>query len=340
MNQITELKLKLDQPKSIVILSHRNPDGDAIGSSLAVYHYFINKGHSVKVIVPSEYPSFLSWMPNVQDIVIYDIDKEMSEYLIVNANVIFCLDFNSIDRIDRMGEFVVSNTSATKILIDHHLYPENFTDYLFSDTSASSTCEMVYDFLRDLDSPFAITPLIGDCLYTGMVTDTGSFKYATSPKLFRTVANLLEIGVDDYRIQQLIFNQLPAKSLRLLGYCLYKRMQILEEFHTGIISLSRKDFEVFNIQRGDTEGIVNYLLTLKEVKLAILVTEQPNNIVKLSLRSKGDLSAQEIARAHFNGGGHKNASGGHSFMHLNNTIAKIKEILPLYKQKIIQSKGY
>jgi phosphoesterase RecJ-like protein len=222
---------------------------------------------------------------------------------------------------------------TTKVLIDHHIDPEPFADFMLSDTSASSTSELIYDFIHLLGQGKEIDPLVGNCLYTGIVTDTGSFKYSTSPKLFRIVAHLLEIGVNDYLLQDLIFNCLPEKQLRLLGHCLANRMEILEEYQTGIITLSRKDYERFNIQRGDTEGIVNFLLKLKKVKVAAFITEQPN-IVKLSLRSKGDFSVQEIASRYFKGGGHKNASGGFSHLGLRKTVAKFKEILPLYKDQL------
>ena len=197
-------------------------------------------------------------------------------------------------------------------MIDHHLYPDDFCDYTFSDTSASSTCEMIYDFITGLDEAEKLTIPLGECLYSGILTDTGSFKYSTSSKLFRVVAGLKDMGVDDTMLQNLLFNSLPEKNLRLLGYCLNNCMEILPEYKTGIISLTKEDYEHFDIQRGDTEGIVNYLLMMKEIKLAAFITEQPT-IVKISLRSKGDFSVQEIAKKYFRGGGHKNASGGASF---------------------------
>ena len=231
-----------------------------------------------------------------------------------------------------MGE-VIATLDCPKILVDHHLYPENFADYVLSDTTASSTCELVYDLLEMLDDKKMIDPIIGECMFTGILTDTGSFKYSTSPKLFRIVAELLEKGVDDYSLQDLIFNNATEKQLRLLGHCLHNRMEILDEFKTGIITLTKNDYENFNIQRGDTEGVVNFLLTMKNVKIAAFITEQPT-IVKISLRSKGDFSVQEIARKHFKGGGHKNASGGASYAGLTATVNKFKKVLPEYLEKI------
>jgi len=332
MENIHELKSLLAIPKDVLITTHRNPDGDAIGSSLGLYHYLNKLGHTVRVITPSEYPEFLAWIPDTEKIIIYDIDPELSKEVVERSDIIFCLDFNSLDRIDKLGELVGAR-NAVKVMIDHHLYPEPFADHVFSDTTASSTCEMVYDFIEKIGDRKLLDRLIGECLFTGIVTDTGSFKYATSPKLFRIVADLLELGVDDYLLQDLIFNSLKEKHLRLLGYCLYHRMEILDEYQTGIITLTKEDYATFDIQRGDTEGIVNYLLKIKNVRLAAFITEQPT-IVKLSLRSKGDFSVQEIARKHFKGGGHKNAAGGASFRSLRATVNRFKAILPEYQREL------
>ena len=332
MENIQELKTLLSIPKDVVITSHRNPDGDAIGSSLAVYHYLIKRGHVVQIIFPSEYPSNFAWMKDANKILIYDNEPEISEQMLKKADVIFSLDYNALDRIDKMGD-IIGTLDCPKILIDHHLYPENFADFVLSDTTASSTCELIYDWLEMMDEKKMLDPIIGESIFTGILTDTGSFKYSTSPKLFRIVAELLERGVDDYSLQDLIFNNATEKQLRLLGHCLHNRMEILDEFKTGIITLTKKDYETFNIQRGDTEGVVNFLLTMKNVKIAAFITEQPT-IVKISLRSKGDFSVQEIARKHFKGGGHKNASGGASYSGLSATVNKFKSVLPQYLEKI------
>ncbi len=329
MEYSTEIRELLQIPKDIVIVTHRNPDGDAIGASLAMYHYLKLLSHSVHVISPSEYPDFLSWMPEIDHTVVFDVDEERTQKLIDRAEVIFCLDFNSLDRIDKVGDLVSNQKKATIILIDHHLHPEGFADYTYSDTSASSTCEMIYDFITGLGDRNKIDDPIGESLFTGILTDTGSFKYSTSAKLFRIVADLIELGVDDYKLQDLIFNSLKEKHLRLLGHCLNNRMELLPQYKTGIITLTKEDYTEFDIQRGDTEGIVNYLLKIRDVKIAAFIMEQPT-IVKISLRSKGDFSVQEIARKHFRGGGHKNASGGASFQSLSGTVKRFKDILPKY----------
>ncbi|HRD80089.1 MAG: bifunctional oligoribonuclease/PAP phosphatase NrnA [Saprospiraceae bacterium] len=332
MENIHELKAQLASPKDIVIISHRNPDGDAIGSSLGLYHYLLSQGHAVHVVLPSEYPDAFLWMPGIQNIIVFDSDQERTREVCERAQIIFCLDFNSLDRIDKVGE-IIQPLNSVKVLIDHHLYPEPFADYVMSDTTASSTAEMVFDFIVLMGHRPDISRATADCVYTGIVTDTGSFKFSTSPKLFRIVAELLELGVDDYKLQDLIFNSLDEKQLRLLGHCLYNRMEILPEYRTGIITLTKEDYEHFDIVRGETEGIVNYLLKMRDITMAAFITEQPS-IVKISLRSKGDFSVQDICRKHFKGGGHRNASGGFSFQPLKVTLRKFKELLPEYKDAL------
>ena len=301
MENIKELKALLAYPKDIVITTHRNPDGDAIGSSLAVYHFLNKLGHVVRIVSPSEYPDVFSWMKDIDKIIVYDTDPEESQEVIERADIIFCLDFNALDRIDKVGE-LVARARGVKVMVDHHLYPEPFAEFMLSETSASSTCELVFDLITGLGWKEHMDRNIGECLFTGILTDTGSFKYSTSAKLYRIVAELIEFGVDDYKLQDRIFNSMKEKHLRLLGHCLNNRMEILEEFQTGIITLTKEDYAYFDIQRGDTEGIVNFLLKVKNVKVAAFITEQPT-IVKISLRSKGEFSVQEIAQRHFKGGG-------------------------------------
>jgi phosphoesterase RecJ-like protein len=330
MENLEELKKLLSYPKEIVITSHRNPDGDAIGSTLAMYFYLQSLGHTVWMVIPSEYPDFLEWMPGINDILVYDLKQERSKELVERAEIVFCLDFNALDRIDKLGEILHQRENVKIVMIDHHLDPEPFAHFAMSEPMASSTCEMIYDFLGMLGHQNKIDIVIAESIMTGILTDTGSFKYGTSPKLYRVVADLVEFGVNDYELQDLIFNSLKEKHLRLLGHCLNNRMEILEEYSTGIITLTKEDYAKFSISRGDTEGIVNYLLKVRNVKMAVFITEQPT-IVKISLRSKGDFSVQEIAQKHFKGGGHRNASGGFYFLSLEETVKKLKELLPRYQ---------
>jgi bifunctional oligoribonuclease and PAP phosphatase NrnA len=215
------------------------------------------------------------------------------------------------------------------------LYPDPIADFMFSDSSASSTCEMVYQFINAMGDNLKINPKVGDAIYTGIITDTGSFRHATNASIFRIVADLIEHGVNDTAIQDFIFNSQKEKNLRLLGHCLANRMEYYPEYRTAMIWLSKKDYEDFEIGRGDTEGIVNYMLSIRDVKLAAFIHNQPT-IVKLSLRSKGDLDVQEICKKHFNGGGHKNASGAFTHDSLKTTIQKFKDLLPQYKAELLK----
>lgn len=332
-NDILELKAYLTLSRDISIIAHRNPDGDALGSALGL-KLFLNKlGHKVSVIMPSEAPNIFRYLPDIAQIAVFDLEHDRCRALLDNADCIFCLDFNSLDRIDKLGENV-QFSKAKKVLIDHHLDPEPFADHIFSDTSASSTCELVYRFIDDLDKKDLVDREIGKCLFTGLITDTGSFKYATRPYTYEVAAKLKEAGVDDYKLQDTIDNSLKEKHLRLLGHCLTNRMEVLTEYGVAIIYLTKQDYEDFDIQRGDTEGIVNQMLKMKNVKVAAFITEQPT-IIKVSLRSKGDISVQEIAANHFNGGGHKNASGAGVYAKLEDVIEKFKRVVPRYLDRVI-----
>jgi bifunctional oligoribonuclease and PAP phosphatase NrnA len=328
-----ELKQLIKVPQNVAIFSHRNPDGDAIGSSLAMRHYLEQYGHTVHVIFPSEFPEEFEALPGSGDILIWDIHTEESKQVLQRKNFFIFLDFNSLSRIDRVGEFI-KELPGTRLMIDHHLYPDPIADYMFSEPEASSTCEMVYQFISGMGDVLKINPTVGKCIYTGLVTDTGSFRHATNPTLFRIVADLVERGTDDASVMDMVFNSQKERHLRLLGHCLNNRLEIFPEYRTALIWLSKRDYEIFGIQRGDTEGIVNHLLTMKDIRLAAFIHNQPT-IVKLSLRSKGDLDVQEICKKHFNGGGHKNASGAHTYDSLKATIDKFKAILPEYKAQLL-----
>lgn len=332
MQDLLLIKNALQFPQEVVILSHRNPDGDAIGSCLAWKHYLLQKGHKVQVILPSEYPVNFAWMPHSEEITIYDLQPEKSKKIIESASMICCLDFNSLDRIDKMSETVKAST-AFKIMIDHHIDPETFAQAMISDEHASATCELIFDTIQNLGEEHLINQTVAECLYTGILTDTGNFVHAVTPAVMRTAARLLELGVDNDKLQILIFKNMPEKQLRLLGYSLYHRMEILPEYKVGLIFLTKEDYAKFGISRGDTEGIVNYMLQLKDVDIAALITDQ-NGIIKFSFRSKGDISVQTLAREHFNGGGHKNASGGYQHTSLREAIDKFKYVIPKFVQSI------
>lgn len=315
-------------PAKVVIVSHRNPDGDAIGSCMALAGVLQSMNHVCTVVFPSEYPVNFSWMADLEHSLIWDVLPEEVIEKLQHAELIFCLDFNSLERVDKMGAYIESSP-ARKIMIDHHLDPEPFADYMYSRSDASSTCELVFDFVEEAGWLNYLSPNVIAALYTGILTDTGSFRHATNARIFEIMAELKRRGLDDYWINDQIHNVLPEKNLRLLGHALLNRMEVITEHSAGIIYLTKADYEDFDIQRGDTEGIVNYILTIKGIQLAAFITEQPN-IVKLSLRSKHDVDVQSLARNHFNGGGHKNASGGYTYEPIDKAIRRLKKVIPDY----------
>lgn len=325
LSDLDEIKTAVERPSRSVILSHRNPDGDAIGSSLGLMHFLKQKGHTVHVIFPSEYPTDFEFLSGAKDILISDIEPDVVKETLDQANIVWALDFNALDRIDKTGE-MVNELDCVKIMIDHHIDPEPFADMMVSRTAASSTCELMYDVIMTGWGKLDMSPTIGTCLMVGILTDTGSLSYAISSELLHKVANLLDMGVDYIDLQQRIFNAAEEKHIRLLGHCLANRMELFADQGVGIIYLNKQDFIDFQIQRGDTEGIVNQLLKLKMVKIAVFITEQPN-IIKFSFRSKGNISVADICRKHFNGGGHKNASGGYMHSSLGAAIQKVKDVL-------------
>jgi len=324
----------LQNAKNLVITCHKNPDGDAIGSNLALYNYFINKGFNVKVIVPNDFPDFLKWLPNSETILIYDENKEEADSFINNADIIFSLDYNSLHRTGAMQE-ILKKASANFIMIDHHQQPEDFAVVTYSDTSICSTCQMVYHFIDSLGDLKELNKEIGECIYTGIMTDTGSFRFrSTTSTTHRVIAQLIDLGVDNAQVHQNVYDNNSYSRLQLLGKAL-NNLKTIPELNTAYISLSSEDLKRFNAQKGDTEGVVNYALSLKGVKIAALFKEDiDQGIVKMSFRSKGDFSVNELARTHFNGGGHINAAGGISTDSFNDTIEKFISILPNYKNEL------
>lgn len=329
---IEVLRDGLSRPRKIVVTTHQKPDGDAMGSSLAMYHYLISKGHQVTVVTPTDYPEFLKWMPGNDKVVIYEQKKMPAEKAVQEADIIFCLDFNALHRIQPI-DGLVGDALSYKILIDHHLEPEDFTDLRFWDIKASSTCELTYDFIHLLEETPDLSIDCCSCLYTGLLTDTGNFTNgATTAKAMKLAAQLLENGIDFMEIQEKLFNNNSESRMRFIGNSLLNRMVIVPEIETAYITVNKEDGRQFNLQPGDTEGLVNYGLGIKGIKLSILIKEEPG-IIKLSFRSKGDLNVNEFARQHFNGGGHKNAAGGKSNEKLDVVIKKIVDLLKLSKAR-------
>lgn len=334
-SDIDKIKELLSTPQKIVITTHFKPDGDAMGSSLGLYNYLIQKGHAVTVVTPSDYPSFLNWLPGNDTVVTFFENPEKSKQLIADASVIFCLDFNDISRIEGLAPFVKDST-ATKLLIDHHLDPHDFAQFIYSDTNACATCEMIYKFISMMDDKKLINKAVAECLYTGIMTDTGSFKFAcTVSETHRIIGELIDAGAENFKIHEAIYDTHTQDRLRLLGFSITEKLQVFEEYHTALISLSEAELNRYNHKTGDTEGIVNYALSIEGIVFAALFIER-KGLIKISFRSKGNFSVKEFSRDNFNGGGHKNASGGMSLLSLEDTVAKFISLLPQYKGQLAQ----
>lgn len=333
MTRFEELKNLLSKPKQIVILSHRNPDGDAIGSSLAMNHYLTRLGHKCDMIVPNEFPKFLKWMDGAKDIQIAEYSPSNSRNLVENAELIFILDFNTTSRIDEVGQWVEKST-APKVMIDHHQQPQEF-DFMYSDTEIPATCQMIYNFIEAMGHLDLIDRSIGECIYTGIMTDTGNFRFKnTSAATHRIVAELMDKGVEADRVYNHIFNTQSPDRLRLLGKVLGS-IRILPEYRTAFMYLTRKQQLKYNTQKGDTEGFVNYGLGIDNFIFSVIfIEDMQKNFYKISFRSKGNFDVNEFARKYFNGGGHINAAGGRSDLTLKETLDKFEKLLEQHKEEL------
>ena len=325
------IKTLLNAPQKIVIIPHKNPDGDAIGSTLGLWHYLKGKGQDATIIVPNDFPKFLKWMPGTEQIVNFEKDASKAKSLINKASVIFTLDFNHLGRIGQLQP-LLEDASATFVMIDHHQEPDGYAKITYSDVSMSSTCEMVYNVIEGLNDIDFITPELAISLYTGIMTDTGSFKYSsTTSRTHSVVAKLIERGAKNTEAHNKVYDTNTPSRLHLLG-CALKNMVILEEYNTAFITLSQAELDAYDYKKGDTEGFVNYGLTLEGIVFAVIFIEnKEEGIIKISFRSEGDFSVNEFARAHFNGGGHTNAAGGRSDISMEETTKLFKSLLPKYK---------
>ena len=327
MKDLQALKTLLSTPKKIVITTHANPDGDALGSSLGLSAFLAKGGHQAQVITPTGYPEFLHWMKGNESVIINkDSNKKLIKTAFSQAEVIFCLDFSSLKRINDLGEMVASST-AKKVLIDHHLNPESFADYEIWETKTSSTAELVYDFIVSLEGQAEIDPDMADSLYAGIMTDTGSFRHpSTSAKTHRVVADLIDAGANANMVSRLIYDTNSLNRLRFIGYALMEKLVVNEEAKVAYFVITGEEHERFHLKSGDTEGLVNYALSIKDVEVAAIIMERDDEI-KLSFRSLGDRAVNTFASEHFNGGGHKNAAGGHSSESLEVTFNKFKDLI-------------
>lgn len=326
---VVKVKKAIEQVDKVVIVAHVGPDGDAMGSTLAMWHYLMMLEKEPVVIVPTPFPSFLGWLPGAENVLDYENHREKADELIAEAELIFALDFNQSSRLANM-EAAIVNAPAPKILVDHHLYPGDFARVVVSYPEISSTSELVFRLICRLGDFANINLACAECIYTGMMTDTGAFTYnSNKQEIYTIVSELIKIGVNKDEIYRKVFNTYSADRIRLMGYCLYNKMKVYPESKAALITLSGEEMAQFNFQNGDAEGFVNIPLSIEGVDFSVFMREDPEK-VKISLRSQGTFPANKVAAELFNGGGHLNAAGGESYLSLTETIQKFEAALPDY----------
>ena len=335
MNKKSVIQLKgiLDTPQKIIIITHWSPDGDAMGSSLGLYNFLRKRKHKVKAITPNEYPSFLFWMQGNDEVVNYSTNPLLAKKEIEKATVIFCLDFNSLKRIGQLGD-ILNKSKAIKVLIDHHPQPDDFADIMLHDAKACSTAELVFDMIDLLGEKKSLDKNIANCLYTGIMTDTGSFRFpSATAKTHRVISELIQAGAENFKIHDYIYDDNTENKVKLLGYSLSEKLKVLQEYNAAFISLSADELKKFEYKKGDAEGLVNYALSIKGIKFSAFFVER-DGMVKASFRSKGKFNVNLFARRHFEGGGHQNAAGGISQLSIDETVSKFIGLLSLYKREL------
>lgn len=330
----SQIKELLNTSKNCVIIGHKNPDGDAVGSTLALDLFLKAIGQNSQVVLPNDFPDFLKWLPSTDTIYNFEKHNQQAVKSIEEADMIFTLDFNSLSRVGDVQPFLEKST-AKFVMIDHHQQPDDYAFITYSDAKMGSTCEMVYHFIDALDGEQYITAKIATLLYTGIMTDTGSFRFpSTTATTHRVIASLMEHGAQNAEIHQNVYDTNSPSRIKLLGIAL-DNLVVLKEYHTAYITISQKELDDNNFKKGDTEGFVNYALSVLGIIFAVIFIEnKQENIVKISLRSKGDFSVNEFARKHYNGGGHTNAAGGRSELSLTDTVTHFISILPAYKDAL------
>lgn len=317
--------------ETIVITTHHKPDADALGSSLGLRNWLVNMGKKAVVITPTDFPKFLDWMPKRKSVLVYEGNEDESKKLVAEAGIIFCLDFNDLKRINKLGEYV-EQSPATKIMIDHHQEPTDFAQFQYHTIETSSTCELVYNFLHDSKNLNLLDEDIASCLYAGIMTDTGGFRHGnTSSKTFRVAADLLELGADNVAINQEILDQYSLSRFKLIGFSLYEKLRLIHNDKVAVLSMTAKELSKFHVQTGDTEGLVNYGLSISGVELSVLIIDRTER-VKMSFRSKKRFPCNIFAKENFSGGGHYNASGGQSELTLEQTVTKFEQVIENYSE--------
>ncbi len=328
---IQAIQQLLATPKKIAIIPHRSPDGDAMGSTLGLYHFLLKNNQHPVVISPNEFPEFLAWMPGSDAVKIFEKDKKNCTKILEEAELIFTLDFNALHRVGEM-ENVLNKLKAPFVMIDHHQSPDDYAAVTYSDTSFGSTCEMLYNFISFLGKKSDIDKTIGTCIYTGILTDSGSFRFPkTTGTTHRIIADLIDLGVENTEIPTLLFDNSSYGRLQLLGRAL-QNMKILTDKKTAYTTLTQDELDTFDHIKGDTEGIVNYGLSIKGIVFtAIFIENKEEKIIKISFRSQGDFDVNQFARSYFNGGGHRNAAGGKSEVSMEETVSKFENLVSKLK---------
>jgi len=326
----------LEGKKKISIIPHENPDGDAIGSALGLGQILKNRGHEVQVMPVNDYPDFLKWFSSEVPVVVYEKDKKAVKDFLFSSDVLICVDFNEEKRAGHL-ESMIRSFAGEKILIDHHPYPSAFCHFTVSETQYSSTAELVYDLVKALEFDESLNAAASEALYTGIMTDTGGFSHNISQNTFKVVSELLKFEINTDRVQSAVFHNFSADRMKLLGYCLNEKMQVFPEYRAAVIALTKEELDRFNFVPGDTEGFVNYPLSINNIVFSALFIEK-ENYVKASFRSKGDFPANAFSRDHFNGGGHLNAAGGESELTFSETLQKFTQLLPQYQHLLLKTK--
>lgn len=328
------IKTALKSFKNVLIVSHFSPDGDAMGSSLALYHYLLGLDKKVTVAVPNEYPDFLKWLPGNQKVLVYTKDAKKIEKVIQQCDCVFTLDFNTLSRLEDFGNSL-KKCGKPFFLIDHHQQPDEYANYRLHKVEACSTCELIYDFIVGLGDKSKIDKKIANCLYTGLMTDTGSFRYpSVNSKTHAIIADLLKTGIVPSDIHAAVYDNYSYDRLKLLGYCLSEKLKLIGANQIAYFKISHAELQKFNFKKGDTEGLVNYPFSINGVKICAFFNEAPEGYIKISFRSKGKLDVNKFARLYFNGGGHKNAAGGKSNLSLADTVAEFeKKAVSYFKLK-------
>lgn len=322
--------------KSIVLVPHTNPDGDAMGSVLGLRRVLLNAGLKVKIVSPTKYPEFYHWMDGHDEVIVYSHHPKQAASALAESDLLICLDFNQLSRLGDMKPLIES-FEGKKILIDHHPYPGNFTDLVISDTTFSSTAELMFSVLQPTEFAQYIDRDAATSFFTGIMTDTGSFDFSVSnPNTFETVAQLTRMGIDQMYIHSKVYDNYSYDRMRLLGFCLSNRMTFFPEYHAACMYITLEDQKAFNFKTGDNEGFVNMPLSIKGIVFSALFTEK-SKYIKASFRSKGEFAVNEVSEKYFNGGGHRNAAGGEFYASLSETLALFEKLLPEFNDRIKKS---